>query len=192
MYRPVVTICTAQWSLYVPHSGHYMYRPVVTICTAQWSLYVQHSGHYMYHQFNIHNSTFCPHSCTSIYVFSVDLRTNSHYFPIEYLIWLDKREMAEGNHESCYNTHRCCYHYVIGSCNRPFSPVLLLKQEWSPPLRLQVSHCSTSCIMCDVPSTAVFGSEIIIIIIIIIISAQNRKCAAVKFFTGSSRSSCCR
>ena len=40
MYRPVVTICTAQWSLYVPHSGHYMYRTVVTICTAQWSLYV--------------------------------------------------------------------------------------------------------------------------------------------------------
>ena len=31
--RTVVTICTAQWSLYVPHSGHYMYRTVVTICT---------------------------------------------------------------------------------------------------------------------------------------------------------------
>ena len=48
MYRPVVTICTAQWSLYVPHSGHYIYRTVVTICTAQWSVYVPHSGHYMY------------------------------------------------------------------------------------------------------------------------------------------------
>jgi len=48
MYRTVVTICTAQWSLYVPHSGHYMYRTVVTTCTAQWSLYVPHSGHYMY------------------------------------------------------------------------------------------------------------------------------------------------
>jgi len=55
MYPTVVTICTAQWliyvpqlSVYVPHSGHYMYRTVVTICTAQWSLYVQHSGHYMY------------------------------------------------------------------------------------------------------------------------------------------------
>ena len=48
MYRTAVTICTAQWSLYVPHSGHYMYRTVVTICTAQWSLYVQHSDHYMY------------------------------------------------------------------------------------------------------------------------------------------------
>ena len=48
MYRTVVTICTAQWSLYVPHSGHYMYRTVVTICTAQRSLSVSHSGHYMY------------------------------------------------------------------------------------------------------------------------------------------------
>ena len=49
LYRTVVTICTAQWSLYVPHSAHYMYRTVVTICTAQWSLYVQPSAHYMYH-----------------------------------------------------------------------------------------------------------------------------------------------
>jgi len=49
LYRRVVTICTAEWSLYVPHSGHYLYRTVVAICTAQWSLYVPHSGHYMYH-----------------------------------------------------------------------------------------------------------------------------------------------
>jgi len=40
MYRTVVTVCTAQRSLYIPHSGHCMYRTVVTICTAQWSLYV--------------------------------------------------------------------------------------------------------------------------------------------------------
>jgi hypothetical protein len=32
-------------------SGHYMYRTVVTVCTAQWSLYVPHSDHYMYRQF---------------------------------------------------------------------------------------------------------------------------------------------
>jgi hypothetical protein len=54
MYRTVVTICTAQWSLYVLHSGHYMYHTVFTICTAQCSLYVPHSVHYMYRQFNIH------------------------------------------------------------------------------------------------------------------------------------------
>ena len=30
-----------------------MRNAVVNICTAQWSLYVPHSGHYMFHQFNI-------------------------------------------------------------------------------------------------------------------------------------------
>ena len=32
-------------------------------------------------------------------------------------------------------------------------------KRWSPPLRLQASHCSTFRIMCDVPSIAVFCSE---------------------------------
>ena len=68
LYRPVVTVCTAQWSLctaqwslYVPPSGHYMYRTVVTvftvqwsICTAQWSLYVPHSGHYSTAQWSLY------------------------------------------------------------------------------------------------------------------------------------------
>ena len=40
-----------------------------------------------------------------------------------------------------------------------FFLVLLLNQWWSPPLRLQVSYCSTFRIMCDVPSIAVFFSE---------------------------------
>jgi hypothetical protein len=40
-----------------------------------------------------------------------------------------------------------------------FFLVLLLNQQWTAPLRLQASHCSTFRIMCDV---------IIIIIIIII------------------------
>ena len=82
MYRTVVTICTAQWSLYVPHSGHCMYRTLVTICTAQWSVYVPHSGHYMYQQFNNQQFHVLPTQC--IYVFCVDLRTNSHYFPIQH------------------------------------------------------------------------------------------------------------
>jgi hypothetical protein len=34
-----------------------------------------------------------------------------------------------------------------------------LNQRWSPPLRLQASHCITFRIMCDVPSIAVFCSE---------------------------------
>ena len=45
------------------------------------------------------------------------------------------------------------------SCHRHFFLVLLLNQRWSPPLRLQASHCSTFHIMYDVPSIAVFCSE---------------------------------
>jgi len=76
LYSRVVIICTAQWSLYVTHSGHYMYRTVVTICTAQWSLYVPYSGHYMYRtvvtictaSLTLSNSTFCPHSVFMCFV----------------------------------------------------------------------------------------------------------------------------
>jgi len=82
MYRTVVKVCTAQWSLYAPHSGHYMYCTVVTICTAQWSLYAPHSGHYMYLQINIQQFYVLPTQC--IYVFRVDLRTNSDYFLIQH------------------------------------------------------------------------------------------------------------
>ena len=52
-YSPAVTICTAQRSLYVPPSGHYMYRTVVTICTASLTF---------------SNSTFCPHSVFRCFV----------------------------------------------------------------------------------------------------------------------------
>ena len=37
------------------------------------------SGHYMYHHFNIQQFYVLPTQC--IYVFCVDLRTNSDYFP---------------------------------------------------------------------------------------------------------------
>ena len=56
----------AQWSLYVPYTGHY----------------VPHSGHYMYHQFDIQQFHVLPTRC--IYAFCVDLRPNSHYFPIQH------------------------------------------------------------------------------------------------------------
>ena len=45
MYRTVVTICTAQWSLYVPHSGHYMYLTLVTICTTSLTFTIPRSAH---------------------------------------------------------------------------------------------------------------------------------------------------
>ena len=40
------------------------------------------SGHYMYRQFNIQQFYVLPTQC--IYVFCVDLRTNSDYFPIHH------------------------------------------------------------------------------------------------------------
>jgi hypothetical protein len=40
------------------------------------------SGRYMYRQFNIHQFHVLPTQC--IYVFCVDLRTNSDYFPIQH------------------------------------------------------------------------------------------------------------
>ena len=48
----------------------------------QWSINpVKLSGHYMYRQFNIQQFYVLPTQC--IYVFFVDLRTNSDYFPIQ-------------------------------------------------------------------------------------------------------------
>jgi hypothetical protein len=39
-------------------------------------------GYFMYHQFNIQQFCNLPIEC--IYVFCMDLRTNSDYFPIQY------------------------------------------------------------------------------------------------------------
>jgi hypothetical protein len=40
------------------------------------------NGYYVYHQFNIHKLYVLPTQC--IYVFCVDLRTNSDYFTIQH------------------------------------------------------------------------------------------------------------
>jgi hypothetical protein len=46
--------------------------------------------------------------------------------------------------------------------HRPFLPgTSPLESTVTPPLRLQVSDCSTFCIMCGVPSMAVFCNECI-------------------------------
>ena len=59
-----------------------MYRTVVTICAEEWSLYVSQSGHYMHRQFN--TQQFHVQLAQFIYVFCVDLRTNSYYFPTQH------------------------------------------------------------------------------------------------------------
>jgi hypothetical protein len=56
-------------------------RPV----KVQWSLYVPRSGHYMYRQFNIQQFYVLPTQC--VYVFCVDLRTNSDYFPMQHQLF---------------------------------------------------------------------------------------------------------
>ena len=63
--------------------------------------------------------------------------------------------------QSCCCCCCCCYYYSIWIClvTGLFFLVLLLNQQWSQPLRLQASHCSTFRIMCDVPSIAVFCNE---------------------------------
>jgi hypothetical protein len=40
-----------------------------------------------------------------------------------------------------------------------------LSQWWTPPLRLQVSACSTFLMMCDVPSMAVFVGNLLLLLL---------------------------
>ena len=87
-----INSCKSQWSLYVPHSGHYMYRAVVTICTAQWSLYVPHSGHYTYRQFNTHNSTFCPHTVFMCFVWISEQTAIISLYNINWLVFIIETE----------------------------------------------------------------------------------------------------
>ena len=47
----------------------------------QWFDSSKPSGHYMYHQSDIQQFYVLPAQC--IYVFCVDMRTNSDYFPIQ-------------------------------------------------------------------------------------------------------------
>ena len=91
MYLTMVTICTSQWSLYVPYSGHYI-TSVVTICTAQWSLYVPHSGRYMYHQFNIHNSTFFPHTVFMCFVWISEQTAIISLYNINWLVCITQTQ----------------------------------------------------------------------------------------------------
>ena len=118
MYRTVVTLCTAQWSLYVPHSGHYIYRTVITICTAQWSLYVPHSGHYMYRpvvtiftaQWSLHvptNGHYIYRTVVTVYTTSLTFN-NSTSFPHTVFIcflWISEQTAII----SLYNINRLVF-----------------------------------------------------------------------------------
>jgi len=76
------------YELQIPTSVHnfvfilHVQQSYVCPCKVQWSLYVPQSRHYMYRQFNIQQFYVLPIQC--IYVFCVDLRANSDYFPIQH------------------------------------------------------------------------------------------------------------
>ena len=63
-----------------------MYHPVVTISTAHWSLYVPHSGHYMYHQFNIQHSHVLPH--TAVFMCFVWISEQTAIISLYNINWL--------------------------------------------------------------------------------------------------------
>ena len=52
------------------------------LCFSELNLYSKLNGHYIYRQFNVQEFYVLPTQC--IYLFCVDLRTNSHYFPIQH------------------------------------------------------------------------------------------------------------
>ena len=99
---PVVTIYTAQWSLYiasgqcmyrqwslyVPHSGHYMYRTLVNISTARC--------HYMYRQWSLYvppkNPTFNPHSSLMCFVWISEQTAIISLYNINWLVCITETE----------------------------------------------------------------------------------------------------
>jgi len=60
-----------QWSLYVPHIGHYMHRTVVTICITS---------------FSFSSSTFCPHSVFMCFVWISEQTAIISLYSINWLV----------------------------------------------------------------------------------------------------------
>jgi len=94
LYNQVVTICTASLtfnnSTFCPHSEFMCFvwtweqTAIIPLHNINWQVFItefntlQPSGHCMYRQFNIQQIYVLPTQC--IYVFCVDLRTNSDSF----------------------------------------------------------------------------------------------------------------
>jgi hypothetical protein len=88
-----VLVCTEEnlysadrvWFVYCTGSFVERFSCIVftrTVRLQGWKVTVEPTGHYMYRQFNIQQFYVLPTQC--IYEFCVDLRTNSHYFPIQH------------------------------------------------------------------------------------------------------------
>jgi hypothetical protein len=66
-------------------SGHYMYRTVVTICTARWSLYVPPG-------LTFNNPTFCPHSVFMCFVCIWEQTAIISLYSINWLVCITETE----------------------------------------------------------------------------------------------------
>jgi len=66
--------------LFNPSSKYIFFRPVYTTRDNSFNT-LKTSGYYMYHQFNIQQFYVLPPQ--PMYMFCVDLRTNSDYFPLQ-------------------------------------------------------------------------------------------------------------
>ena len=99
---------TSQWSLYVPHIGHYMYRTLVTICTAHWSLYVPHSGHYMYRQWSL----YVPHSGHYMYRTVVTICTISSHYMYRTVVTMCTTSLTFNNSTFCPHTVFMCFVWI--------------------------------------------------------------------------------
>jgi hypothetical protein len=53
---------------------------------------VNRSGHYVYHQFNIHNSTFCPHSLFMCFVWISEQTAINSLYNINWLVFITETE----------------------------------------------------------------------------------------------------
>ena len=91
---------------------------MVTICTVQWSVDVKPSGHYMYHQFNIHNSTFCPHTVFICFVWISEQTAIISLYNINWLVFITETE-------SVYCAVRTGYHSDASTST------LLFDNSWS-------------------------------------------------------------
>ena len=79
-YMHELAVCPKQIVLwYITCSAASSLRCWITLTTFNP---LKPGGHYMYHQFNIQQLYLLPTQC--IYVFCVDLGTNSDYFPIQH------------------------------------------------------------------------------------------------------------
>ena len=122
----MVTICTAHWSLCIPHSGHYMYRTVVTICTAHWSLYIPHSGHYIYRTvvaicttiLTLTNSTFCPHTVFMCFMWISEQTAVISLCSINWLVCIAETESVYCAVRNSFFNKAVCVSSVKGSLSR--------------------------------------------------------------------------